>query len=89
MKGTMNSATYVQAFDCALRLPVLDGLGDFRLELCPIIERTKTQELDERIQLVHIILHGSSGQTPTVLSFQRATRLSGLRRLVLDVVRLV
>lgn len=79
----------MQALDRALRPPVLDRLRDLLLELGPVVERAQAQELEQRVQLLDVVLHRRAREAPAELRLERVARARALRRPVLDVVRLV
>ena len=79
----------MKTFDSSLRSSSFDRLRDLPLEFLPIIQRAQMQELEERIELIHSILHWRTGQAPTVLPLESIASTSSLCGPVLDVVRLI
>lgn len=79
----------MQPLDCALGSVFLHRFGDLRAECRPVVERPNAQELDEGVELVDIVLHGCTRETPAVFTVQSAAGLSSLGSLILDIMRFI
>ena len=79
----------MKPLDCALRVTLFHRFGNLVAERRPVVEWFDSEELDERIQLVDIVLHRSTREAPPVFAFERTTCDRSLGAFILDIMRLV
>ena len=74
----------MKTLDRSLWTTFLDGFRNLRTEGWPVVQRLDPEELDQGVEFIDIVLHGSASQTPSVLALEGAAGDSTLSITILD-----